>query len=285
MDNQCIILLVLIIVLSTLIVFSIKTGNADIVFGGTALLAVGASECRQNNPNKAKKVFIGDNERLVIDGHNMIHQLAGGHLDILEFERTLKDISAMLIIAFPTQDKHIVLKNPPEHTTKIFNKVKKEKSPRGESNSRKKSSEEHIPYFRELVKISKFFPTITYHLAYAKDPKSSKKYHHLRGRDDFLSIMLAKGSYVVSQDRFRDFKHFSTIKPFKHYSVTNGSVHPKETIKPLQEYRRLDEPTVGNHFIFKIISTKESEKLGVENGSIYLTDDSVFGCMYIVRPY
>lgn len=284
--DKCIIFLILIIVLAFIIVFSLQTSTTHAVLGGAGLLAVGAREC-VSDPDKAKKIFIGDRERLVIDGHNMIHKLAGAYIDILKFERTLKDISAMLILAFPTQDKHIVLKNPPEKQTRIFNKVKSttHQNTEGKKRKSKKTSDNNIPYFRELVKISKIFPNITYHLAYDdKEPKASKTHHHLRGRDDFLSIMLAKGGYIVSQDRFRDFKQFSTISPFHHYSVTNGKIHEKEFIRPITEYQRLDPPTVGNHFIFRIISLEEADQLGIENGSIYLTQDSAFGCMYIVRP-
>lgn len=282
---DCIILLILIIILAVIIVFSLQTASTHAILGGAGLVAVGAKECA-SYPNKAKKIFIGDRERLVIDGHNMIHKLAGGNIDILKFERTLKDISAMLIIAFPTQEKHIVLKNPPEKQTRLFDKIKSPPTnTEGRRNKTKKNSEKNIPYFRELIKISKIFPSITYHLAYDdKEHKSSKTHHHLRGRDDFLSIMLAKGGYVVSQDRFRDFNQFSTISPFHHYSVTNGNTHEKEYIRPIAEYSRLDPPTVGNHFIFRIVSLEEADKLGIDNGSIYLTQNSVFGCMYIIKP-
>lgn len=270
--DVCVVLLILIITVAAVLVFYTSRVSSAGVIGGAALIVGGRCGGSCGAPDKTKKIFIGDRERLVIDGHNMIHMLIGNkEVNVLSFERALKDISAMLIVAFPTQDKHIVLKNPPEKHAAMFKKIKGGK---------------RMPYFQELVKISKEFPSITYHLAYGKPPKknSAEQNHHLRGRDDFLSIMLAKGAYVVSQDRFRDFKQFSTISPFKHYSVTAGKIHPTRTIKPINEWQKLDPPTIGNHFIYKIVDIDTAHQLGVENGSIYLTDKSEFGCMYIVRP-
>ena len=270
--DECVILLLILIIITTVVIFYIQEITPIVIT--TAALTVGAGDC-STNPNKAKKIFIGDHDKLVIDGHNMIHRLVGGHVDRSKFKQTLKDISSMIIKAFPTQSKHIVVKNPPDKYA--VTPVKKNKRT-------KKNSKEDVPYFSELVEISKLFPNITYHLAYAdeKDYKVSKV-HHMSSRDDFLSIMLAKGNYVVSQDRFRDFNRFSDILPFYHYSVTDGKIHESELINPVYDYSKLDTPTVGNHFLFQIISNDTAKRLGVENGSIYLTDNNPFGCMYIIR--
>ena len=293
MDN-CIVLLILIIVIAFLIILQVDAkAVTSVIGGGTAILAGRATRFKEKPitppENTLRKLYIGDKETLVIDGHNMIHRIAGRKLTVSEFEETLIKISNMINNAFPTQDLHIVIKNPPEDAIKRFNKMKRQEGTKLQKTKkrspRKKTSEERIPYFSELVKLSKKFPRITYHLAYGKESKAAKspKNHYLKGRDDYLAIKLAKNSYVVSQDRYRDFNQFSTIKSFKHYSTTNGVVHDKETIRPITDWRTLNRPGLGNHFIFKIISADEAKKKDISNGGIYLTPESKLGCMYIIR--
>lgn len=271
------ILIVLIIIVTAIIVFYLcKNTKSPLIIGGIAAIS-------QIPPRN--RLFIPDNEKLVIDGHNMIHDLTKGKpLNILQFEKALKDISAMLSIAFPTQKLHIVVKNPDTPLIeKIYNKIKDNKEDRKLSRSKKKSSGERIPYFRELVKISTQFPNITYHLAYEKPKKKSFRQipHHSKGRDDYLTIYLAKGGYMISKDRFRDFKQFGSIRAFKHYSVTNGEIHEKETIKPVTSYHDLVKPSIGNHMIYHIDTLAKLKKKRINPGEIYLDNDSVFSKVYL----
>jgi hypothetical protein len=289
--DVCIILLILLIIIAALIVFSLGQIATRAVFGGAVLLSGGGNRPRSNiTTNRDKQLFIGDYDKLVIDGHNMIHQTSQSHMDIQKFENTLKTISKMLTDAYPTQDLHIVIKNPSEARTKAFNKIKNSKKNNPDMIKKKglkKSAEERIPYFRELVVLSKKHPRITYHLAYGKDSKSAsspKNNHHLGSRDDFLTIYLSRNGFMVSNDRFRDFSRFIGIKSFKHYSVTNGFVHEKETIKPGQQYSLLEMPNLGNHLVFDIKDKKELDANGIQSGDIYLNNDTAFGRMYLARP-
>jgi hypothetical protein len=293
--DECVILLILIVIIAAIIVFYYNNDRINnTIFGGTSLI-LGAKNYNINNikVDKSNRLLIADKAKLVVDGHNMIHQLKDtGNLSVIEFENALNDISKMLIDAYPTQDLHIVIKNPKDEITKIYNKLKnsKKNNPNKKLTKEKgiplkKTSEECIPYFRELVELSKKFSRITYHLAYSKSSKKNydSANHHLKSRDDFLTIYLANGSYMISQDRFRDFKQFASIKPFKHYSVTNGVVHEKETIRPHSQYTSLEKPSIGNHFIFKLVTDDELRNQDIMNGSIYLTENSAFGCTYIAK--
>jgi hypothetical protein len=287
--NVCIILLILLIIVAALIVFSLGEIAVQSVIGGAAVLVGGRQSRSKITNDRDKQLFIGDYAKLVVDGHNMIHQTSRSHMDIQEFENTLKTISKMLTDAYPTQDIHVVIKNPSEARTKAFNKLKNSKKNNPDMIKKKglkKSSEERIPYFREIVALSKKYPRITYHLAYGKDSKSDSnpKKHHLKSRDDFLTIYLARNGYMVSNDRFRDFSQFIGIKSFQHYSVTNGSVHEKETIKPVHHYSMLETPNLGNHLVFDIKDKKELDDIGIRSGDIYLNNDSAFGRMYLARP-
>jgi hypothetical protein len=285
MDDFCLLLLILIIIVACLIILGYEpdlggVSAGPVVIGGA--LAGLAQSADDPGDKPGRELFIGDQEVLIVDGHNMIHQYAGPHLSVLEFERTLKNISAMLLLAYPTQKLHIVLKNPKASTARLYSKVKRTPTSKGERNSRVKA----VPYFQELVKISRGFPTITYHLAYQKDTnkktaKKSPRKHSSKGRDDFLTIWLSTrhpGAYVLSQDRFRDFKEFASIKSFTHYSV-------KRLIKPLTTHRSLVRPNLGNHYLFKFISASEARSRQIKNGAIYKNpDESAFGCMYVIRP-
>jgi len=285
--DECIILLILVIIVATLIVFSLSETAGQVMLGGAALLAGGKQSQSKSSFTPDRKLFISDYAKLVVDGHNMIHQISHqGKMDITKFEDTLKDISQMIIDAYPTQDLHIVIKNPSEERTKVYNKMKNSKKNNPDlvkKKGLKKSSEERIPYFRELVTLSKKYPRITYHLAFGKESKKAKGMHHLKSRDDFLTIYLSRNGYMVSNDRFRDFKQFSGIKAFKHYSVTDGVVRDKETIKPISQYSLLETPNLGNHLIFDVLDKKDIKQLGIQSGDIYLSEGSAFGKMYLSR--
>jgi hypothetical protein len=292
MDN-CVFLLILIIIIAGIIVFYITESPIPYgVVGGSGFLMFANGGNDLPHFNKDKQLFIGNDVKIVVDGHNMIHRVSHNNMCTMEFEETLKDISEMLMDAFPTQDLHIVLKNPKDSIIKAFDKMKeqerqetqtdKPRIPNRPNQPLKKSSEERISYFRELVTLSMLYPRITYHLAYGKEPvaKSSKS-HHMKSRDDFLTIYLARNGYMLSQDRFRDFNQFSNIKPFKHYSVNNGVVQPKEIITPSAQWSQLESPNLGNHLIFEIVEKNILKKHNITNGSVYLGNNSAFGCAYI----
>ncbi len=195
----------------------------------------------------SNRLFIPDNEKLVVDGHNMIHDIvAQKYIPNEYFKNALYKISSILSTTFPTNDIHIVIKNNDINT----------------------------------IEISKEFPSITYHVAYLKNDKSSQ--HHEKARDDFLTIMLAKGGYIVSKDRFRDFNKFGSIKSFKHYTIKNGT-RSVETVKPLVEYRRLEKPSIGNHFLYQFETEKKLQEMGIESGNIYKENDSVFAKVYLTK--
>jgi hypothetical protein len=293
--DECIILLILLIIVAALIVFSLGVIVTPALVGGAVVVTGGNMQSKSKITNdRNKQLFIGDYDKLVVDGHNMIHYISQSYMDIQEFENTLKTISKILTDAYPTQEIHIVIKNPSEAHINTFNKLNNSKKNNPDMVKKKglkkkelkKSSEEHIPYFRDIVAISKNHPRITYHLAYRKESKSdiNRKNHHLKGRDDFLTIYLARNGFMVSNDRFRDFRQFINIKAFKHYSVTNGSVHKKETIKPGQQYSMLEMPNLGNHFVFDIKDKKELDDINIRSGDIYLNNDTAFGRMYLARP-
>jgi hypothetical protein len=291
MDNY-IILLILIIIITGIIIFYITELPIQygVVGGGCFFTFTGGSNDLLHF-DKDKQLFIGSDVKIVVDGHNMIHKVSNNNMCTMEFEETLKDISEMLMDAFPTQDLHIVLKNPKDSIAKAFNKMKEQEhkqeqppNPKLSTPSLKKSSEERIPYFRELVTLSMLYPRITYHLAYGKEPTAdSSKSHHMKSRDDFLTIYLARNGYMLSQDRFRDFNQFSNIKPFKHYSVVNGIVQPNEIITPSYQWSQLESPNLGNHLIFEIVEKNILKKNNITNGSVYLGNNSAFGCAYIAN--
>ena len=312
--DECIILLILIIIVAALIVLA--SAYPSILGGATALTAIGYSggsvslKHRSSkspkhitvNPlttNKDDQLFISDHAKLVVDGHNMIHQMyANAHISVQKFEDGLKTISQMLSDSFKTQELHIVIKNPKESIAKMYNKLKKSQEceegsskpsikcklskQSKQSKPRKKTSEERILYFRELVKLSKEYPRITYHLAYGKEPVKSNC-HHLKGRDDFLTIYLSKNGYMISQDKFRDFKQFACIKSFKHYSVTDGVVHDKETIKPINQYTILEAPSIGNHLTYSFFDKKDLDRINIKPGQIFLNNNSSFGRIYFSK--
>ena len=219
-----------------------------------------------DNLNNLNRMLIPDKAVLVVDGHNMIHDLAHYQLTEDTFDLYLRNISKMMLEAFPTQRIHIVIKNQ-QNTTGVKKLVKKDiKS---------------IPVYHKLLNVSKIFPDVSFHLAYDNTSITSK--HIDKARDDFLTIKLAKNSYMISRDRFRDFKHFKNIKPFYHYAITNGKVVYVDYVDPQHEYDLLDPPTRGNHYIYELVDAETLKKNNIQNGSIFLTDESVFGKIYIKK--
>jgi len=247
------------------------------------------------------EIIVEDNARFVFDGHNLIHQYSGkSAISLEEFERNLKEISRIITKAMPGKQLHIVLKNPGEALTKLFNEkygeqllnktaekktVDKKKTIK-KSLKQRQPKETKIPYFKQLVEISKDYPTITYHLAYGKEPvntSSSELRHYLRGRDDILAIYLSKpDGYIITMDNFRDFKDFNKVRPFKHFSVQNGEVLPKEDILPQSIMQYIKSPNLGNHIKYQFKTHDELRKLGIRNGAVYLNDElSRFSHLYL----
>ena len=206
----------------------------------------------RNSPSYNKRMYIDNNNNIIIDGHNMIHDLAK---DIIIndniYKKCLLHISEILLLALPNQNIKIVIKN---------NKLNKKK------------------YFNIIKNISKKYPMFEYHIAYGKDGNK----HFLKGRDDFLAIYLLNNGYIISKDRFRDFKFFNKIKPFIHYKIYNGIIEKLKKIDPKYYYKKIEYPTSGKHFIYYIGSYKEFKKLNVKNGNIYYEkENSTFPKIYL----
>jgi hypothetical protein len=273
--NVCELILILIIVVACVIFYYASQQNKNLSIIGAGL--AGSTLFKQNDFTQ-KRIYIPDNSKIVVDGHNMIHSYTEGkQLDINQFEKVIKDISKILLKAFKKHKIHIVLKNPP---TKILSKYEKHKK---KELTRRRTIETRIPYFQGLVDISKQFPDITYHLAYGKTSKKAdkKNNHHLKGRDDYLTVYLGKDAYIISKDRYRDFKQFGAITSFNHYSVKNGVTRSPERIKPLTHYHKLTKPTIGNHFMFKFKSKNEMGDL--KNGTIILDKTGQHANIYIQK--
>ena len=252
------------------------SNTTDTSAAATAVVVGGLANSKKS-PIKGQ-IVLSDNAKLIFDGNNLIHALSGkSSITPIEFETNLKTISHILSESLPNKQLHIVIKNPGEDLLAQFNKKYIEQS----SVTLKKKD---TPYFLQLVEISKLYPLITYHLAYGKEPKSDKE-HYLRGRDDVLSIHLSKpNGYVVSMDKFKDFKHFGKVKAFKHLSVINGEIQPQETIKPSIIIQYLKSPNLGNHLNYKFTSKKNLETLGLNSGDVYVDNDiNKYSCLYIER--
>ncbi len=217
---------------------------------------------------------LSDNAKIIIDGHNMIHSIPRDKPE--DFNRNLEIVSSALIEAFPTQELHLVVKNPE------FD------DPR---------------YLEKITRISNRFPTIYYHVAFDKyhatksnttKPNQSNtstnttqsntstkpntpSAHHTKGRDDFLIIylrdMLGIGdNYIISMDRFRDFNKFSDIRTFLHYQIHRGVISPPKKIEPLN-YSILTKPTIYNQITYKLYPDNLSDEIGYPSG--YIKYDSV----------
>lgn len=230
---------------------------SPIILGGTTLYDI--------NIDNRKRIFIPDNEKLVVDGHNIIHDITRGEkLKEEIFNSTVIEVSKILLEAFPTQDIHFVIKNSD-------NKKNNKKN-----NKNKKS------YVEKVVEFSKNIPQITFHLAYKKESKK-EEFHYMKARDDYLTIYLAKGAYIISRDKYRDFKHFKKIEPFYHYSIKNGNIFLTESMNPEISYKKLERPNLGNHFIYSIVDNETLNNMKITNGSIYLEDDSNLAKIYLSR--
>lgn len=252
-------LLILVIVIIGIVLFlcdKINSKNvAPLIVGGAVSLK---PHITKRDQQLNRRIYIPDKSNIVVDGHNMIHSYFAVTNKTFDFSNGLDKISNILLTAFPNKIVHIVIKN-----TKP---ARKKSMPKKDINL--------------LAKMSKKHPTVHYHLAYGNNKRSSRL-HHLKARDDFLAIYIASitdKSFIISKDRFRDFQQFSTIAGFKSYEVHNGIIHPEQSIKPLNIWRDLTRPSIGNHFIYRLLKKLPNY---INNGSVYLEDDSAFATVYL----
>jgi len=191
----------------------------------------------------SRSLVIPDHSTLVFDGNNLVHSIGSvrGESDFnSKLERLSDAVSKM------KYDTHIVLKNRPKHSS---------------------------DFFTELKSISKKYPKITYHVAYDQSDQESlattKETHHLKARDDFLLsyVCTQTSGYLVSFDKFRDFKLFKGIAPFTHYVYKAGHVKVHEKINPATVV--IGKPYAGNHITPRIGETGAGV-IFVDHGRSYL---------------
>jgi hypothetical protein len=220
-----------------------------------------------------KYAIIEPNSRIVIDGHNMIHSIKS--IDNNVFDDNLHYISQIISDSLPGYDLHIVIKNPNDQ---ILNN--------NESFAKLTRKQMLRQYFMKLVEMGKKFPNITYHLAQGNEPKTNEpktnKNHYLKGRDDFLSIYLAKDQYVVSQDKYKDFSSFSNIKPFYHLSTKAGEIFKKQRIDPAAYFSQINKPTLGSHLTYEFITKEQSKKQNIKSGDIIIDTPGILTKLYLV---
>jgi hypothetical protein len=207
------------------------------------------------------RVFIGDKAELVVDGHNMVHSMLGRTYDHKDFIEKIKQLSAMLHAAFPTQCLHVVFKNPPEFVERKY-------------------KADGIDFTEIIKQCSATYP-IEYHIAKGKDGSS----HIQKGRDDFLTVYLAKRnyaktpSYIISGDKYRDFKDFMAVPAFTHIHIVDGKVKHTEELNPAELVSReeLDKPYIGNQFRFSFVSEEFIKENRLVPGGIYAADGDETG--------
>ena len=219
---------------------------------------------------QSKHALIDSNSTIVFDCHNMIHNLQNTDT----FSNNLRYLSQIISNALSSYDLHFVIKNPNDiildHVTDKLD------------NPKPKKSQMLLAYFNQLVTLGKSFPMITYHLAQGNEPKTNRN-HYLKGRDDFLSIYLAKDQYVVSQDRYKDFSSFDNIKPFYHLSTKAGTIFKKTKIDPKAYFSRINKPTTGSHLTYQFVTNNEANELGVKSGDIIVEKTGSLTKLYLVK--
>lgn len=235
-----VILILMLAIGIAILVYSIPTNNKSLandvagIIGGSIIGGLVAD----NNT-----LTIADNAKIVIDGHNLIHDLIYDKKST--FTEGLKKLSGVLS-EIPNKDIQLVLKNPNDKILASILKSDKVKSK---------------DYIDEILRISREYPNITYNLAYKKESNNIKE-HHQKGRDDFLSIYLSEGGYIVSKDKFRDFSKFTSIKSFTHYIIKNGHIIEKKKVDPGKYITQsINKPTIGTHLYYKFVDRKENSLL------------------------
>lgn len=280
-----ILLLILIVVLSIiLLIFSLQTKEGS---KKTKEAITGGEELFRNISDTEfgiEKLIVSDCAKFIIDGNNMVYALneKNSKVDNDKFESNLRKISKILQNSLPNKELHIIVKNP-NRNEDLESKQKSKQESKQESKKGSKKAEDQIPYFRNLINLSKDYSGITYHLAYDNgDKETRKKLHHLNGRDDFLSLYLAKDGYVLSNDKYRDFDKFMEIPSFSHFATKNGNIIIKERINPKQFFEKHFKPTVGNHISYEFIDKdRKSTPKHINSGDIIVTKGNR-GHMYLI---
>jgi hypothetical protein len=248
--------LLFILFISLIFIFLFYQPTAFEILGGAACLG----SIVPRKPRPLSRLYLDNGKSIVVDGHNLIHELTEGKpLDPLEFEKALKDISSILLNAYPDQEINIVVKNNPRSTTKKIDKPKT------------------LAYFQN---ISTHFPTIKYHLAYDEHARKQKKPTHIqKSRDDFLVLLLA-GDYVITKDYYRDYKQFAQIPSFWHCHIQNGELKFEIFIKSSVRYTAIKQPTDYHHFIYEILSPEEMEERKLVSGGVYYGEGDKYAKAY-----
>ena len=130
-------------------------------------------------------------------------------------------------------------------------------------------------YIKRIIQLSKKLP-ITYHIAF--DIKTTSNIEHiLKARDDFLVIYLSKDSmkdtYIISNDKFRDFNRLINVPEFKHIIIKNGSIKEEEVIDPKLFFSTINRPNISNQLYHKITTKKLAKERDISNGIILLDDN------------
>jgi hypothetical protein len=167
-----------------------------------------------------------DDRIIIIDGNNIVHSILSTYPDKLIFSDAVILACRKLSNAFPSSKIHFVMKN--------YND--------GRKAEKMKINGKLIPrYIDEVADISRMFTNITFHIAYKENADTT---HLQKERDDFLVLYLANiyaPSWIISNDKYRDYKQFPQIKSFKFYSVENGKIlNDGEEINPL--YDKISKP-------------------------------------------
>lgn len=215
-------------------------------------------------------LIISDSEKLVFDGHNMIHDYLRGPIKNAEtYDATLLAITKLVSQSLPKKEKHFVVKNKDSGETRD-----------GEDLTRR------------ITRISKEVPDITFHVAFAKKPddKPNAASHYTKERDDFLAIHIAETAvhshlargYVVSHDKFRDFASFVKIAPFYDLPIKAGRTQKKKYVDPARFFDALDKPNLSDHLDFQFITREEALAIGVKSGDIRVEESNQYSIVYLV---
>ena len=206
-----------------------------------------------------KLLAIPLNTTFIVDGHNMIFSLSSNSsVKLNDIFKTLNVISDLLTSGLK-YSIHIVLKNMKNINIK--------------------------DYIKKITIVSKLYPSITYHIADDEDIDDPQ--HHMKGRDDFLTLYLSRiinNNYVISNDKFRDYKKFINIRPFTHYAIHHGEQSKPELIDPKQWFNSLNRPFIGNQIAYKIYYKDDAEKANITNGDI-IASDRGYSILTLVSPY
>lgn len=166
---------------------------------------------------------------VIIDGHNAIHAI--DHATLHDKEAFLKGIdilSKIVLGALPENKIHIVLKN---YYT-------------GEKLT------DQLSFINDCVRISRKWPAVIYHIAQDAKRPDIEAGHTSRGRDDLLTVWLARHKgYIISQDFFRDVDYFHEIGNFDHYTIRKGKVVDVGLFVVKKAIAQIEKPSHANQLL------------------------------------